>query len=307
MAIPVKCPHCRTKIKAPDNVAGKKVKCPSCNQAFRVPEVAATAAAGGESKGKGGTAPATSDDWYMQTSDGEEYGPVTKDELDGWVTEGRLDAECQLLREGWEQWKWASDVYPELSDEATHTGSSTGPADNPFAGLDFGESDEGGGGPALEEEFNPFEAPATSPRETEDYGDEDIEPITDGMVRSLRGTRIWALFVGIGGFIVAAIYLLGAFGSLLAGPAAIIATPMYLTMAAMMGGVAFFACSYYGRIGNFLVRQDSYSMEAALESQRKFWLLSGIMVLIGLVLMALAIILVFALGFGAMMFAPRPG
>jgi hypothetical protein len=52
--------------------------------------------------------------WYMRTPDEEQYGPVKRQDLDQWVGEGRVDSECQILCDGWEQWKWASDVYPQL-------------------------------------------------------------------------------------------------------------------------------------------------------------------------------------------------
>ncbi len=62
------------------------------------------------------------DRWYLKTEDGEDYGPVSKTELDEWMQEGRITADCHVLRDGDEQWQWASDVYPELeSDDETVT------------------------------------------------------------------------------------------------------------------------------------------------------------------------------------------
>ncbi len=52
--------------------------------------------------------------WYMRTPDDQQYGPVQRDELDRWVGEGRVDADCQILYEGWKQWKWASEIYAQL-------------------------------------------------------------------------------------------------------------------------------------------------------------------------------------------------
>jgi len=37
MPIPVSCPSCATKLRAPDDLAGKKTKCPGCGQLFQVP------------------------------------------------------------------------------------------------------------------------------------------------------------------------------------------------------------------------------------------------------------------------------
>lgn len=55
--------------------------------------------------------------WHVKTEDDESYGPVERTELDAWVAEGRLNRDCQLLREGDEQWQWADAVYPELAEE----------------------------------------------------------------------------------------------------------------------------------------------------------------------------------------------
>jgi hypothetical protein len=43
MAIEFNCPHCKMKLKAGSDFAGKKAKCPSCNKEIVVPE--------GETKG----------------------------------------------------------------------------------------------------------------------------------------------------------------------------------------------------------------------------------------------------------------
>jgi hypothetical protein len=38
-------------------------------------------------------------------SDGREYGPATADQVRGWVTEGRVNAQTRVLAEGTAQWK----------------------------------------------------------------------------------------------------------------------------------------------------------------------------------------------------------
>jgi hypothetical protein len=50
----------------------------------------------------------------VQTEGGQQYGPVTGDQLQAWYEEGRITADCQLLRKGAGQWQWATDVYPDL-------------------------------------------------------------------------------------------------------------------------------------------------------------------------------------------------
>lgn len=57
--------------------------------------------------------------WHVQMANGQRYGPITKAELDLWAAERRVNAECQVWRVGWPQWKPASDVYPALAAPAS--------------------------------------------------------------------------------------------------------------------------------------------------------------------------------------------
>ena len=47
--------------------------------------------------------------------DQKEYGPVTADELRRWITEGRANAQTQVLAEGATEWKPLS-ACPEFAD-----------------------------------------------------------------------------------------------------------------------------------------------------------------------------------------------
>ena len=179
MPIEVKCQGCGRSLRAPDKMAGKKVKCPNCSAILSLPNLptdkpAEKPATGKPATGKPATGkpatgkpatgkpateksaaekPGAETEWFMQTDDGEEYGPVTKDELDQWVQDGRIDSSCQLLREGWEQWKWAEETYPEL---AQADGAET-ETQEMFAGI----SDSGPHAAKKneDEEVNPFESP----------------------------------------------------------------------------------------------------------------------------------------------------
>ena len=137
MPIEIQCQQCNARFRVGDQYAGKRVKCAKCRATIVVeaaepavaevveavepaaaaPEVQKTAAK--ETAAKEPVAAkkpaAEAGDWFMQTEEGEQYGPVSKADLDAWVIEGRLDAGCQVLRDGWEQWKWAEEVYPQLS------------------------------------------------------------------------------------------------------------------------------------------------------------------------------------------------
>jgi hypothetical protein len=55
----------------------------------------------------------------MKTPTGQSYGPVSRQELDSWVADGRISEDCQLLAEGSDQWQWARDVFPALAAGGT--------------------------------------------------------------------------------------------------------------------------------------------------------------------------------------------
>ena len=108
----LQCPQCEKRLRVPDTAAGKSVRCPACQ------EVISLSGMGQEVPMSGPRAPApramASQTWTVKTEDGQEYGPITKAELDSWVAQGRLGPECQLLVTGGTQWQWADSVYPQL-------------------------------------------------------------------------------------------------------------------------------------------------------------------------------------------------
>jgi hypothetical protein len=105
MPIELVCTECQRRLRVQESVGGKRIKCPKCQAILRVPEPGVSPAAG------------LSDAWHLKTADGSTYGPVPKLELDQWLGEGRMDANCQLLQEGAPAWQWASDVYPQLAPQ----------------------------------------------------------------------------------------------------------------------------------------------------------------------------------------------
>jgi hypothetical protein len=58
-------------------------------------------------------------EWFMLGADERQYGPVSREALQKWFEEGRIDANCQIYRRGWAEWKWADDEFPELAAEST--------------------------------------------------------------------------------------------------------------------------------------------------------------------------------------------
>jgi hypothetical protein len=104
MSDQISCTACERKFLLGQVAPGQAVRCPYCQMTVEVP-----APPSEES---------TSAPWYVYTFEGERYGPVTRDELDEWVRENRLTADCQVLQEGWPDWRWARDVFPALRASA---------------------------------------------------------------------------------------------------------------------------------------------------------------------------------------------
>jgi hypothetical protein len=91
-------------LRVADEHAGKALRCPACNHI-------STAPAGGSLVSQLAPAPPR---WHMRTPEGQTYGPVTQEELDRWVREGRLAADCQLATDPAGPWQPATDRFPTL-------------------------------------------------------------------------------------------------------------------------------------------------------------------------------------------------
>ncbi len=126
MPIQIICTGCQAKLKAPDTAAGKKIKCPKCQTVVSVPATPGENGALAKSSTAAGRLPTPTkpEQWFLQTPDGSQYGPVARDELDQWFSEGRVSPECQLLKQGSAQWQWAPELFPALSQLAATAASA---------------------------------------------------------------------------------------------------------------------------------------------------------------------------------------
>lgn len=117
MSIAIACPTCNRAINAADKFAGKKVRCPDCSTVVPVPAPASQAtrrnAAPASVKQKS-AGPAPAETWHVRFANGQQIGPVNRAQLDQAVSNGRVDAGCQLWQPGWPQWAQAGEIYPEL-------------------------------------------------------------------------------------------------------------------------------------------------------------------------------------------------
>jgi hypothetical protein len=124
MSISLICGHCEHGFTIRDEWAGKRIKCPECHTRLEVPGNDAR-------RGETGSGSSLSDfmqwagsntgmagqedaNWYLQTASGRQYGPVDRRLLDYWQRLGAVTSRCQVLREGDSQWRWASELYPQL-------------------------------------------------------------------------------------------------------------------------------------------------------------------------------------------------
>jgi len=52
--------------------------------------------------------------WYVRPAGGGQFGPATSDIMRNWIGEGRVSSDSLVWREGWRDWRGASDVFPTL-------------------------------------------------------------------------------------------------------------------------------------------------------------------------------------------------
>ncbi len=100
MSIVASCEDCGRSVRVAERSAGARIRCPGCGKVFAVAKPP-------EARRKSR--------WSVRSHDGNRYGPVSKEELDGWVEEGLVTAACLLQREGAAGWQAASEVYTQLA------------------------------------------------------------------------------------------------------------------------------------------------------------------------------------------------
>jgi phage FluMu protein Com len=118
MAIVFSCNQCNHRLRVPEDVAGKRIKCPQCQQVLRIPEASPSSPADAAEPPPPETPqtdPSEEDrPLQLKTPDGSIYGPVSRDEMDQWFSEGRITELCELLDQYGNHWRWSNEVYPSL-------------------------------------------------------------------------------------------------------------------------------------------------------------------------------------------------
>ena len=130
--------------------------------------------------------------------------------------------------------------------------------------------------------------------------------ITDTMIDAMRGTKPWVLLIGIVLIISAVFMILGTLGIIVAstiGMASLGAEAgailgigvVYALMSIIYIMMGIYLFKYSSAIGRLLQSANVIDMEEALDSQRKFWKIVGIITAVMLVLMVLGFIAAIAI------------
>ncbi len=218
--------------------------------------------------------------WYLQTDDGEQYGPVDREELDAWLAEGRIDGTCQLLCDGWDQWQWADKVFPQLAEGAA-TEDILAKAGDDSRKLTVQN---------VSTRSDPKLKPHAAPR----------ADLAGGIDQMLDETRPWVLLLAIVGFVgaglggAASLVMLVLSAVTLAIPGILIAL-VGLATYGLAGWAAFHLFVYAQRIRVYVASSGTADLEQVLEAQRSFWRLAGIVVLVTLGIWLLAALLLLIL------------
>jgi hypothetical protein len=60
--------------------------------------------------------------WYVQPPSGGQFGPAVADVMRTWLAEGRITSDALVWHEGWNNWKPAAEVFPQLSQNQPSLG-----------------------------------------------------------------------------------------------------------------------------------------------------------------------------------------
>ena len=150
---------------------------------------------------------------------------------------------------------------------------------------------------------NQYEPPSSH---VADVNQANAEGITTLMIEALRGTKPWVLLIGIVLVITAVFMVFGTFGIFAAstmkmgaeGPGAgamLGIGAMYAIMSVVYLMLGIYLFKYSSAIGRLLESSSVANMEVALNSQRKFWKLSGLLTAIMLIVMIVGFIAAIAI------------
>ena len=84
--------------------------------------------------------------WYVRSPSGNQFGPAKGELFQSWIQEGRVAIDSLVWQEGWDDWKQAGEIFPQLAGPP-----EPGPGLNSPGGLnDFTSLNVGNANPAEE-------------------------------------------------------------------------------------------------------------------------------------------------------------
>src|SRR5262249_21171167 len=130
MSIEISCPSCDRKLQIDAADQGKQIRCPVCQQISVVPTSMADQPTAEDEFAAGPAQAATVG--HMRTPEGPIYGPVTWPQIESWVAEGRIAADCELADSSSGPWHAATELIPELSDSSAAVAPPPAPPSYPY-------------------------------------------------------------------------------------------------------------------------------------------------------------------------------
>ena len=297
----VVCPKCARQLRVPPARLNKKLECPGCKHRFVIKKIKA---------GKNAVPRGTAVAWRMRTEEGDEYGPVPQSEFDAWLAEGRVDATCQLLQDGWDQWRWADEVFPQLAAPAAEpkpAATVAAPAAEAAANVAAPAADAADAAtPAATESAVEAPSPAVDPlpSQTSVRSLAHEDSASPGIRRALEGSAPWMLFLAIIGFLAFALSTVAAVAGLVLQVSAGRDAALPAGAGAVIGVVlaalfyllpAFLLLRSQHAIGTFLRHDTLQNLHRALLCQRRFWSTVGVLMTLVVVAGLVAIVVLFTL------------
>lgn len=87
--------------------------------------------------------------WYVRPATGGQFGPASGEIMRAWIVEGRVGASSLVWRAGWQEWRAASAIFPQLGSLLASPGVSVGPPKSVAHGAPGRLPDQQGGPSAL--------------------------------------------------------------------------------------------------------------------------------------------------------------
>ena len=144
MGIRFYCPNGH-KLNVKEFQAGLKGICPYCGVKIQIPTESTRPSSKAEKEAPAGDVPAAQQAappdkpppeaaepadplveagdavWYVRPPGGGQFGPAGPDVMKTWIAEGRVSPDCLVWREGWGDWREASQVFPPLAAGGTES------------------------------------------------------------------------------------------------------------------------------------------------------------------------------------------